>query len=888
MSEKLLSFDDFISPIVRVIIKSKIETILNKIYPRNTTFKSILFSENLNPNAQYSIMKNPIDLNKPIIELVPKKNIITELELVIEADILDLDFNTFDRRDSVYFKILRPFENPFRILSFSPKDNNISIKKFPYQTLHYFCLDNFTCSKSSYCNTPYDLYISGGNGGTEGSAECKNFIKINNTKIKIEKLEELPLEKESHSMIFIPKKYIYFIGGKNRGTFYYDIIFKTFKLWGPLKSKKIYPALVLVNNSIIYAFGQQNKITDIDFIEKTNIKISPKWEIVNVKLGQQFTLRRFGAVLSNDDRIYFVGGRKNKDDKILFFDIKNKQIDKSNQINSAIKISESNFYNLNDFSSVLLPQETKGDIRIIIFNRRTKRFRKAKYERDYDIISQNEYLEIDNNFENEIQIKSEINYKIIENKYEIKIKKQKEELKMPSLLDIKKILLGNKNILNKNVEAMVFNRKSIKIRKSDYIDDEESEKEYEEYKEDDEMDEMEEDNFNNSKEENYKKKIHLRFRKPLIEENNDYTKMTLKDVFSYNEYEPIFLKLKNPIINLEDYKINYAFNNKSHLNVNKPLSNITGNNKKMQIGKGSTYTSGTFKGQKKSLNFDFDTNNNISNKEEIINNSINKLNPLINMKLINNENIISSDKIDINKEKDNNLSTNKNETKRNNENNFIPSKNFKGKNNNSELNNNLGDLNYNINLNGKISNINEFIESGITSIVGDFNKLYMKNTNKGLTLKELFGRDVDEEISLNLAKVIVPTKKATTISGTIKGKKENQNIKGNTSFHNVNNNYNIKGELKDIKPNVNTPNITSNLKSKSSGKDLNVNRTNIYNTSNFSITLKEIFNKNINDNIFLNIKNPKIIGDNNYNISGIIDGKLSTSNIDINGKCTWI
>ena len=416
MSENLLRFNDFISPSVRVIIKTKIETILNKIYPRSTTLKNILISENLNINSQYLLMKNPIDLNKPIIDLVAKKkDILAEFELIIEIDILDLDFNTSNKSEIHYFKILRPFENPFRILCFSPKDNNISIIKFPYQTLCYFGLENFTCSKSSYCNTPYDLYISGGNFGFEDSGESKNFFKINNIKIKIEKLDELPIEKGNHSMIFIPKKYIYFIGGRNRGTFYYDIILKTFKLWAPLKSKKLYPALVLVNNSIIYTFGRQNKIVDRDFIEKTNIKSSPRWEVVNVKIGEPFTLRRFGAVSSNDGRIYFVGGRKEKGDKVFFFDIKNNQIDRSNQINSAIKISESNFYKLNEFTSVLLPQETKGDIKIIIFNRRTKRFRKAKYERDYDIVSQKECLEIvvacQN--DNETKIKSEINYKKI-------------------------------------------------------------------------------------------------------------------------------------------------------------------------------------------------------------------------------------------------------------------------------------------------------------------------------------------------------------------------------------------------------------------------------------------------------------------------------------------
>ena len=319
MSDNPLNFEMFIAPNVRVIIKNKIEIITNKIFPRNTLFKDILISEGLSPDIQYTLMNNPIDLNKPIIDLIPKyRDIITEFELIIEANILDLVSNNSNQKDNSYFKILRPFENPFRILSFSPQENNISIKKFSSQTLNYFGLENFSCIHSSYCNTPYDLYISGGRRYVEDVGERKNFLKINNVRINIEKLDDLPWEKECHSMIFIPRKYIYFIGGNNKSTFYYDFINKKFSLWAPLKSNKKYPALVSVNNSFIYAFGQQNKLTDKDFIEKTNIKSQPKWEIINVKISEPFSLRKFGAVLSNDDKIYFVGGRKQKGDRVFF------------------------------------------------------------------------------------------------------------------------------------------------------------------------------------------------------------------------------------------------------------------------------------------------------------------------------------------------------------------------------------------------------------------------------------------------------------------------------------------------------------------------------------------------------------------------------------------
>ena len=189
-------------------------------------------------------------------------------------------------------------------------------------------------------------------------------------------------------------------------------------------------------------------------------------------------------------------------------------------------------------------------------------------------------------------------------------------------------------------------------------------------------------------------------------------------------------------------------------------------------------------------------------------------------------------------------------------------------------NSNTNVINPNIQNNeiNKDKNININFKNGIKSIIGDGNEFRLENTYKALTLKDLFGRDVDEEIFLNLAKVIVPGKKTKTISGIIEGKNKEQNIIGNNNISNLN-----------INTNINNQNIEVNSNKIIPGIEINSNGTNINKVFNLSITLRELFNKNINDNIYLNIKNPRIIADNNYNISGIIDGKLQTGNIDING-----
>ena len=55
-------------------------------------------------------------------------------------------------------------------------------------------------------------------------------------------------------MIFVPKKYIYFVGGCTKDTFFYDTSSNLFGEWAPLKQEKTSPALALVNNRYLYAF----------------------------------------------------------------------------------------------------------------------------------------------------------------------------------------------------------------------------------------------------------------------------------------------------------------------------------------------------------------------------------------------------------------------------------------------------------------------------------------------------------------------------------------------------------------------------------------------------------------------------------------------------------
>ena len=104
---------DYAPPITRVIVFLKDEVILNRIVSKKSRLKDILISGNLDPNANYILEGRPLDINKTILELLPKDtDQLTEIKLFIQLIKLDLQDET---KETYFSPILKPFENPFRI-----------------------------------------------------------------------------------------------------------------------------------------------------------------------------------------------------------------------------------------------------------------------------------------------------------------------------------------------------------------------------------------------------------------------------------------------------------------------------------------------------------------------------------------------------------------------------------------------------------------------------------------------------------------------------------------------------------------------------------------------------------------------------------------------------
>ena len=442
--------EDYAPPTIRLILVSQSGILLNRIVPKKSTLKDILEQEGLKEEKNYILFGKPVNLETKIIDLIPKNYTnLSNIELIIEDKNISLENNKI-----YYEKILKPFDNPFKVLIFSPNEFNVSIKSYPNETIEKNKLNKFELRLSSYCNTPQNLYLSGGSGDDYSSlfSGNKHFWKINSIKTNIEKLIDLPIDKQNHSMIYIPKRYIYFIGGNNRSTFFYDIFFSTFTSWANMNKQVKNPFLVLVNDIFIYSFGEQdinNSGNNLVF-ERTNLKsLNPKWELKILK-NQNFPLRNFAGTCIGDE-IYFLGGRTNRGEKMYKFNATSENIEKCKQENTKLIPLDKNIYDLNEFNSAMIPEfQINESIQIIIFNKIRKKYRKVLYEKNFEEIINNgklKYVNLDNSLikENE-QMK--IVWKEYKNNY-VDINTLPENmLILPTLEELKEGKIKYKNNIN--------------------------------------------------------------------------------------------------------------------------------------------------------------------------------------------------------------------------------------------------------------------------------------------------------------------------------------------------------------------------------------------------------------------------------------------------------
>jgi hypothetical protein len=180
-------------------------------------------------------------------------------------------------------------------------------------------------SFSSFCSAKGVFYISGGENEEQvdikkSTEEYCDFVSINMNKINsynlyLETLPDLVVKRTWHSMIFVPKQYIFIVGGLNTKTVeIYDIDKNEIYLDSELKERRCEPTMCLVNNIYLYAFCGFSPFHDfIDNIERCNLlKKKREWEYIEYsnKLNPSF----FGVSYFKDNEILLISSKDNLDD----------------------------------------------------------------------------------------------------------------------------------------------------------------------------------------------------------------------------------------------------------------------------------------------------------------------------------------------------------------------------------------------------------------------------------------------------------------------------------------------------------------------------------------------------------------------------------------------
>ena len=269
--------------------------------------------------------------------------------------------------------------------------NTKLISSYSYKISDYPILNNINCF-TAYCNTKGFLYFSGGENEQTNDLDIttikyNDFFAIDLTQLTRDKLNitELPNLNEPrtwHSMIYVPNKYIFIVGGSNtKSVELYDMEEKKITKDSELNELRCECTLCLVNNMYLYAFCGFLLHQDYNnSIERCNLfKENRNWEYINSVENCKFKFNPsfFGIsyfqnndlllIGGNDtgegerhDYIYKIGKEDNENDEIEEYKLEMKE---------KLSIFKDKFFiPIKDDKAVNIPMIIGDDIKVIILD----------------------------------------------------------------------------------------------------------------------------------------------------------------------------------------------------------------------------------------------------------------------------------------------------------------------------------------------------------------------------------------------------------------------------------------------------------------------------------------------------------------------------------------
>ena len=273
--------------------------------------------------------------------------------------------------------------------------NTRSLNPYYYQRNEYPELIYFN-SFTAYCNAKNCLYFSGGEKEQsyeveEKSAQYNEFISIdltklssNNDKLEINQLPNLNVPRTWHSMIFVPNKYIFIVGGSNTKTVeLYDMEEKKLTKDSELNEERCEATLCLVNNIYLYAFygfflhkdynnsiercnllKEERKWEDIYAVEKSALRFKPSFFAISYFKNDLLLIG--GNDAGEEERYDYLYKWENEEDK------KDEILDYKFESKEKINIFKDKFFMpIDNNKAVNIPLSIGGEIKVFILDTQT-------------------------------------------------------------------------------------------------------------------------------------------------------------------------------------------------------------------------------------------------------------------------------------------------------------------------------------------------------------------------------------------------------------------------------------------------------------------------------------------------------------------------------------